>query len=100
MYDNTLVHWGVKGQRWGVRRFQNTDGSLTNRGKRKSAIDQSADKVSKRTPDQAKKIKRAKVVVGVVGGLIAADFISAKVTGQPTVTQAVKLLIKTTRLPG
>ena len=29
-----LKHHGVKGQRWGVRRFQNHDGSLTNLGQR------------------------------------------------------------------
>ena len=31
--DVCLQHHGIKGQRWGVRRFQNEDGSLTNRGK-------------------------------------------------------------------
>ena len=30
-----LAHHGVKGQRWGVRRFQNYDGSLTEKGKRR-----------------------------------------------------------------
>ena len=29
------AHHGVKGQRWGVRRFQNPDGSLTEKGKRR-----------------------------------------------------------------
>ena len=29
-----LAHHGVKGQRWGVRRFQNADGTLTPAGKR------------------------------------------------------------------
>lgn len=29
-----LVHHGVKGQKWGVRRYQNYDGSLTAQGKR------------------------------------------------------------------
>ena len=29
-----LAHHGVKGQRWGVRRFQNPDGSLTEKRKR------------------------------------------------------------------
>lgn len=28
-----LCHHGVKGQKWGVRRYQNLDGSLTNVGK-------------------------------------------------------------------
>lgn len=31
--DNYLAHFGIKGQKWGVRRFQNEDGSLTDAGK-------------------------------------------------------------------
>ena len=28
-----LAHHGIKGQKWGVRRYQNKDGSLTTEGK-------------------------------------------------------------------
>lgn len=28
-----LYHWGIKGQKWGVRRYQNEDGSLTPEGR-------------------------------------------------------------------
>lgn len=31
--DYVLVHHGIKGQKWGIRRYQNEDGSLTPEGK-------------------------------------------------------------------
>ena len=33
--NNDLQHHGIKGQKWGVRRFQNKDGSLTAKGKKR-----------------------------------------------------------------
>ena len=33
--DASLSHHGIKGMRWGVRRYQNKDGSLTPRGKKR-----------------------------------------------------------------
>jgi|GEM_PF-6889224 len=30
---NELMHYGVKGQKWGVRNYQNPDGTLTSQGK-------------------------------------------------------------------
>lgn len=33
MEDNELYHYGVKGMKWGVRRYQNKDGSRTAAGK-------------------------------------------------------------------
>lgn len=32
IYQAELYHHGIKGQRWGVRRYQNPDGSLTAKG--------------------------------------------------------------------
>lgn len=37
--SNKLQHHGIKGQKWGVRRFQNKDGSLTPAGKKRYADD-------------------------------------------------------------
>jgi hypothetical protein len=34
---NELYHHGIKGQKWGIRRYQNPDGSLTEAGKKRKA---------------------------------------------------------------
>lgn len=41
-YNEELCHHGIKGQRWGVRRFQNADGSLTPAGKKRYDVMQEA----------------------------------------------------------
>lgn len=48
MDNNSLNHAGIKGMRWGVRRYQNSDGTLTDAGKKR---------YSKRTPDSEDHIK-------------------------------------------
>lgn len=39
MENNVLVHHGIKGQKWYIRRFQNKDGSLTKAGKKRYSED-------------------------------------------------------------
>ena len=36
-YSNELAHFGIKGQKWGVRRYQNPDGTWTEAGKKRYA---------------------------------------------------------------
>lgn len=33
--NDVLIHHGIRGQKWGVRRFENADGTLTNAGKKR-----------------------------------------------------------------
>lgn len=53
-----LYHHGIKGMKWGVRRFQRKDGSLTSAGK-KRYLDDPSVKSSKAKMDAARKKQRA-----------------------------------------
>ena len=46
MDQNELMHYGVLGMRWGVRRYQNKDGTLTTAGKKRLSKDK--DKAEKK----------------------------------------------------
>ena len=39
---NELYHHGIKGMHWGIRRFQNEDGTLTDAGKRRNRAEDRA----------------------------------------------------------
>lgn len=60
MKKTELSHHGILGQKWGVRRFQNGDGTLTSAGKERYS------------DDTEKSEKRKKIAAGVAVGVTAA----------------------------
>lgn len=52
MNSEELKHYGIKGQKWGVRRFQNEDGSLTAKGKERYGTE---DNFKEQYPKDVKK---------------------------------------------
>jgi chromosome segregation ATPase len=56
MYETELYHHGIRGQRWGVRRWQNTDGSLKSGGA--AHYQKQAEKLGKKIESAQGKIDR------------------------------------------
>lgn len=61
-YDE-IKHHGIKGQKWGVRRYQNEDGSLTAKGKQRYGTKENFER--EYPQESKKKIKKAKQEVDV-----------------------------------
>lgn len=62
---NELYHHGILGQKWGVRRYQNEDGSLTEAGKSRYMSPRAAKRYAKK---DAKEYARAKMFYGEGAG--------------------------------
>ena len=67
-YSNELYHYGIRGMKWGVRRYQNKDGSYTNAGKKRRSAD--PETIQKRK-DTAKKVAIGLAAVGTVAAATA-----------------------------
>lgn len=59
-YSNELMHYGKKGQKWGVRRYQNKDGTLTEAGKKRYARDAREKEFNKYDENSGKYYKQSK----------------------------------------
>lgn len=60
-YGGYLAHHGIKGQKWGIRRFQEEDGTLTAEGRKRYGVDEGGnkklDRLYKRELKRLKKLK-------------------------------------------
>lgn len=65
-HSNSLCHYGVKGQKWGRRRYQNPDGTLTAAGKKRYSDDDGNESRS----ETGKKIAKG-LAAGAAVGLAA-----------------------------
>jgi len=73
-----LYHFGIKGQKWGIRRFENEDGTLTEAGKKRYARAEKTAAKEKITGEQMKKNAFRRGAVGAavgsaVGGIKAVN---------------------------
>lgn len=78
---HALYHHGIKGQKWGIRRFQNDDGTLTDEGRARYGVD-ATGRMSERgrllydsdrqREETRKSNKVKKIVIGVSAAAMAA----------------------------
>lgn len=54
MENTELIHWGIKGMRWGIRRYQNKDGSLTAAGRKRYGDGEAISDTSKESYEEGK----------------------------------------------
>lgn len=76
-----ISHHGIKGQKWGVRRYQNADGSYTSYGKSRRTLSKSkgvktvskhlGDKWNSMDPKIKKNIIKGATILAYVGGISA-----------------------------
>lgn len=94
-----LYHHGVKGMRWGVRRYQNKDGSLTPAGKKRQANAEQIDEKKTQRKKTAKERTAKAIVKGadIAAKLMVANALDDALVGGAGKRVARKAVVKTGR---
>lgn len=93
MCSNIIAHHGIKGMKWGVRRFQKKDGSLTSVGKKRR-------KDTKKNKDKNVTVKLAKTAVKRTAfaiGTAAVGSVATKTLSDKGKTEAASLIYALSR---
>lgn len=75
-----LAHYGIKGQKWGVRRYQNPDGTRTTEGKKRYSSDKKSKNINPKT-------------VLKVGAAVAGTAAVAYLAANPKAREAAKKIV-------
>ena len=77
--NNELMHFGIHGMKWGVRRYQNSDGTLTDEGKKRYNENDSFErKIAKQKDETTEKYaNRHKRVIAVNAALAGAATVAS-----------------------
>ena len=76
-YSDELYHHGIRDQKWGIRRFQNADGTLTPAGKERYGrgnSDKNTNSESKGNAINKEKLKKAAKIAGAAVGTAAVAY--------------------------
>ncbi len=72
MENRELKHWGIKGMKWGIRRFQKKDGSLTPEGKKRYDDNDLEDYHKQKVKEERKERTKKLIKVGIAAATTAA----------------------------
>lgn len=70
-YSTVLCHHGILGMHWGIRRYQNKDGSLTTAGEKRYNTDGDKKELTEEQKQQRQKLKKVAIGAGVAAVALA-----------------------------